>query len=105
MELQPIAEESAGKAAAAQQAASTEAARKVCIACGKPSENPDSDTAVLVAFATQRVLRRTDLLAVIHVSETQTVMCAGCRAVASFASADASGIAARAAVASTCVSV
>ena len=77
MELQPIAEEAAqaSKAAAASAVEASQQPRKVCIACGKPSERDDSDTAILVAFATQRVLRRTDLLAVIHVSETQAMTC------------------------------
>ena len=78
MELQSIAEEaaSASKAAVASAAeAAQQATRKVVIACGKPSDRDDSDTAVLVAFATQRVLRRTDLLAVVHVDEVQTMMC------------------------------
>ena len=70
--MEPIAEESA-KAAASQELASAEA-RKICIACGKKSE--EGDTAILVAFATQRVLRRTDLLAVVHVSEDALLMCA-----------------------------
>ena len=74
MELQSIAEESAKAAGASQQAAAAEAEaethqRKVCIACGKRSESEDSDTAMLVAFATKRVLRREDLISVIHVSE------------------------------------
>ena len=82
MELQPIAEESAKAAAASQQAAAAEAEthrRKVAVACGKRSESDDSDTAVLVAFATKRILRRDDLISVIHVSELgPLVLCALC---------------------------
>ena len=78
MELQSIAEESAKAAATSQQAAAAELhQRRVCIACGKRSESEESDTAMLVAFATQRVLRRDDLVSVIHVSELPPlVLCA-----------------------------
>ena len=82
MELQPIAEESAKAAATSQQQASAaETAahhlRKLCIACGKRSESENSDTAMLVAFAVRRLLRPSDLISVIHVSELPPlVMCA-----------------------------
>ena len=95
MELQPIAEESAKAAATSQSAAAAEAEslrRKVVIACGKRSESEDSDTAMLLAFATKRVLRREDseatspapssagdLISVVHVSELPPlVLCALC---------------------------